>query len=335
MAKLARVLFLCGLGTVAGCYAVGTPPHDPVSFGLPQATSTLEAHRASGTSAASTSGDGATATCTDSSPPSTEAAPDSRDSLFAPPARFAGLGSLTIAIPSPDAPVFSVQRLDSPSDYEEFGGAEPRRRRRKRTEFSANFNFSGYPWAEFDLGDIREQWDESWKYELNISAHFPLSGHVEPLVGAYFYFEDRDWSEGNSSVRNKVFGLGGEFAALLYLFKDADQRAFNLALMPFGRIGFGFNRGNFDNILTNVDGQPTQALASGDLDSVRFELAGGLDLRMIVARRVTVGLGAGVAYWNAFDVSGSYSGGVGVIVIRDFDFDGLDTFVRLTVGVLF
>jgi len=245
---------------------------------------------------------------------------------FAVPRLTLALGSLALAASAPSDRVQVAPDGSSPE-------ASSTSQRRRKTTFSATFNFSGYPWSEFDLGDLHdEEWDDAWKYELTFCGHYGLSGRVEPYGGAYFYFDDREWSEGTSSVDNKVFGFGVELGALLYALEKADTRAINIPVVPFLRIGMGFNDGNYKNVPNGED-----LFISGDIDSLRFEIAGGVDVRMIIGRRVMVGIGAGVCYWNSFNVDGVTRNGVGVIVISndDVDFEGLDAFARLTVGILF
>jgi hypothetical protein len=114
--------------------------------------------------------------------------------------------------------------------------------------------------------------------------------------------------------------------------EKADTRLFNLPIVPFLRVGLGFNDGDFKNIPIGND-----LFISGNIDGLRFETAAGLDVRLIVAQRVMVGIGAGVSYWNAFDVSGAAHNGVGVVVISNdhSGFEGLDIFTRLTIGIIF
>lgn len=244
---------------------------------------------------------------------------------FGVPRMTVALGSLALAASSPSDRTRAAPDGSSPE-----ASSTPRQKR--GTTFSATFNFSGYPWSEFEIGDLDEEWDDAWKYEVTFCGHTGLSGHVEPYAGAYFYFDDREWKGGTSSVDNRVFGLGLELGAHLYALEKADTRAINIPVVPFLRIGMGFNDGKYENVPKGDD-----LFISGDIDSLRFEIAGGVDVRMIIGRRVMVGIGAGVCYWNSLDVNGVTRNGVGVIVISDdeADFEGLDAFARLTVGILF
>ncbi|UCG48225.1 MAG: hypothetical protein JSU94_00305 [Phycisphaerales bacterium] len=148
--------------------------------------------------------------------------------------------------------------------------------------------------------------------------------------GAYFYYQDRRWDEGLSRIRDKIFGLGGEIGAMFYVLPVSDNQPFNLALMPFARIGVGFNWGDFSNI------PALGRFYSGDLGDVRFEVSGGVEARLLIARLLMVGIGAGVGYWNSFDVDAVIIGQGGAIIgFRSVPYDGLDAFLRLTIGVVF
>lgn len=201
--------------------------------------------------------------------------------------------------------------------------------------FSASLNVSGFPSTDFRLGSLKTSWDSAWRYELQFSGHLPLNGHVEPLFGAYFYFEEREWADGSRSVFNDVWGLGLDLAAMLYPMPRADERPFNVALMPFARIGIGFNDGGFSNV--PVPGPQPDTYSSGTIGSGRVELSIGAEARLVLLRRITVGIGAGFLYWDTFDVSAAVLGGAGVVIIRDspLSFRGTDVFARITVGFIF
>ena len=94
----------------------------------------------------------------------------------------------------------------------------------------------------------------------------------------------------------------------------------------------GFNDGDFDNIPHGND-----LFVSGDIDGLRWEIGGGVDVRLLIGRRIMLGIGAGVTYWNSFEVNGAARNGVGIIVISDdeLDFNGLDAFTRLMIAIRF
>ena len=253
---------------------------------------------------------------------------------FAIPKPTLSLGALalgSLALGAPAAGEF--EPVDEDADFEEPSWPSPSASRKKRgTTFSANFNFTGYPWTEFQFADVKDGWDSAWKYELNISGHYGLSGNVEPFGGAYFSYEEREWEDGSASIKSQVFSIGAELGALLYAMEKADKHPINFPIVPFFRVGLGFNQGDYKNVPTGDD-----LFMSGDLDGLRFEIAGGVDVRLIIAQRIMLGIGAGVCYWNSFNVGGVTRNGVGVIVIGDdkAGFEGLDVFARLTLGLLF
>ena len=99
---------------------------------------------------------------------------------------------------------------------------------------------------------FKEPWDSGNRGELDIMYHLDIQyGHVEPVLGGYFFYESREWSEGDANVDNDVVGFGVEAAAILYPMKNPDKRDFTVGLMPYTRLGFGWQDGTFRNVPTS------------------------------------------------------------------------------------
>ena len=258
---------------------------------------------------------------------------DSLKPLALPPVNLS-LPSLSFAgAPrSRTGPPEEEEEEDMGSEEESAGGREARGGRGRRTIFSTNVIVTGYPWSEFHFGDINEQWDSAWKYEFNIVGHFGQMDQVDAYGAGYFSYDDRKWDNGFSSVKNQVYTIGGELGAFLYPFNDPESRPINIPIVPFLRVGFGYNDGDFKNVPNGHD-----VFFTGNIDGLRVEAAAGVDVRVIIGRRVSFGVGTGINYWNAFEINGTARNGVGIIVIGHdhADFEGFEIFARLSVGLLF
>jgi len=245
------------------------------------------------------------------------------------------LGELAIG-PAPRA---AADEFDFDDEEVDLGEQErPTQVRKKKTgmgryTFSGSVIFTGYPWTDFEFGDVDDGWDDAWKFEGNITGYYGLSDRVNPFAGLFFSYDIREWEGGSSSsIDYQTYSIGAELGALLHAFKAADKRALNLPIVPFIRFGLGFNDGDFDRVPVGND-----LFISGDIDGIRFEIGGGLDVRLIIAQTVMVGIGGGVTYWNALQMDGVVRNGVGIVVINDdeADFHGLEAFARLMVGIMF
>jgi hypothetical protein len=256
---------------------------------------------------------------------------DSLKPLALPPVNLS-LPSLSFAgAPrSRTAPPEEEEEMGDEVEFVEPSGGQGRKGR--RVNFSTNVIVTSYPWSEFNFGDLNEQWDSAWKYEFNIVGHFGQMDQVDGYGAGYFSYDDRKWDNGLSSVKNQVYTIGGEIGAFLYPFKNPESRPINIPIVPFLRFGLGYNDGDFKNVPNGHD-----AFFSGDIDGLRVEAAAGVDVRVIIGRRFSFGIGTGINYWNAFEINGVARNGVGIIVIGHdhADFEGFEIFARMSVGLLF
>ncbi len=190
--------------------------------------------------------------------------------------------------------------------------------------------------ADFRIAAQRENWDRTERVELSFYSREPLHGRVEALIGGHLYREERDWNEGDQRVIVDAWGFGLDMGAMIYPFPNADEREFNIGLVPFVRFGIGLSDGDFRNIDVNLPGEVGSS--SGELGEYRYDFGLGAEVRALIGRTFYFGLGAGYNWWTTADGSaGTTRNGVDIIVIQDdkFDFKGSEGYLRATVGFYF
>ena len=192
-------------------------------------------------------------------------------------------------------------------------------------------------WAEaqldstFTLADIRQEWDQSERIEIGFRAGMPPERVGIPFIHAGLFYEDRDWEEGRQSIDYEAFGLavggGIEFRLL-----DRDGGRLALGVVPWGRIGLATQHVIVDDVL-DAD---LEDVLHGSFSVGRLDGAAGIDLRLTLARRLVVELGAGAEYWKSANVVlVATNVGSAVGVSDSIDFDGHGTFARLGAAITF
>jgi hypothetical protein len=197
---------------------------------------------------------------------------------------------------------------------------------------SVNAVYYGYHSGDFSIGSFKEPWDSGNRGELDIMYHLDIQyGHVEPVLGGYFFYESREWSEGDANVDNDVVGFGVEAAAILYPMKNPDKRDFTVGLMPYTRLGFGWQDGTFRNVPT------AKGFSTGDVNPERGEVTFGLDLRATLHDSLMVAAGPALNLWYASSADAVTRDQTGVIVEEEdrLDFDGNEVVFRVSVGFKF
>ena len=199
---------------------------------------------------------------------------------------------------------------------------------------SISLDVIGYASQEFDVGYREEDWSSGNRYELNVFAQLE-SGRVSPGGGFYVFYEEREW-DGRSftgvggttqeHAELDCWGFGLQGGATINLVEPG--KALNLALVPYLRGGLGFQDFTAKDVV--IDGFRYDLSA----DSGRIELAAGVDLRLVVAKRLEVVFGGGVDYWSGADVAlYAGTGGGGIAVGSNGTFTGTDAWVRLGFGL--
>lgn len=207
--------------------------------------------------------------------------------------------------------------------------AAERQRATPIDEGRLNMGIAGYvfPDSEFELLEEHEKWDTAQRFELQLMYHQSRDVQVQPVAGTYFYYDRRRWSDNGAKASFESLGAGLEFGALLHPLTYEPRESIDLAFYPYARFGIGTNGGNYRGVST------AEGTASGDLGVFRVEGGIGADLRLIIQRRMMLSIGGGFMWWDTFDTAVvSVINGSGIVVVRndDTDFDGKDTFLRVT-----
>jgi hypothetical protein len=196
---------------------------------------------------------------------------------------------------------------------------------------SNNFQVATNTGGKFSLGDTKEAWDSADRYEIDWLFHFPLNGNTEPLLGAYIFYENRDYSDGRADIDYDAIGGGVESAMIIHFLEDPKDADFKLGLMPYGRFGGAFQDGTFKDVPESSN------FASGDMDELRGEFTLGLDLRTEINNKYLAAVGVGFSYWFSSHPDAEIKDRTGVVV-DDSDrlrFSGTDLFIRASVGFKF
>jgi hypothetical protein len=196
---------------------------------------------------------------------------------------------------------------------------------------SVTFDALEYTSEHFDMGLASGSWNTSQRYEADFLAQLS-DQRVGPVGGGYVFYEERDWrGEARASADYSCWGFGLQGGAAIQLLKPEQKT--RLSLVPMLRGGIGFQDLTVNNLpVAGVGGVQTYSLTAG---SGRVEVAAGLDLRLVVARRLEIVFGGGADYWSAADVyvtAGTGGAGVGVVG-NSYAFHGTDSFLRFGLGV--
>ncbi len=203
---------------------------------------------------------------------------------------------------------------------------------------AVTFDVLSYADQQFDMGLVEAQWSEGQRYELNFMATVGDREPVQPCGGVYVFYEQRGYEGTNDeSADYDCWGVGLQGGATINLLPAG--RKLGLGLVPYARGGLGYQDLTANNVPVDDDGLSVtpDKLYSLSADSGRVEVAAGVDLRLTIARRVTVVFGGGVAYWAAANVyiSGGSNGGSVGVVGNSYAFSGTDAFVRMGAGISF
>jgi hypothetical protein len=244
------------------------------------------------------------------------------------------LGAACASYNTSPTPVPTFTTPESLPDMPQSGGFDQMDAYREgRYKMSGSFNVTRIEGGNFQLGHVKERWDTAMRYELDFLFHFGMQKkHLEPLAGAYVFWENRDWSAGGiSSVDCDTIGFGLETGANLFAFEGGEQAKFNMGLLPYARFGFGFQSGTFDNMPSSL------GYSTGNLDGQRFEITLGLDAHVMLLRTLRLALGGGFTYWGSTDQSAVTRDGMGNIIDPhdSLSFRGNDLFLRASVGLKF
>lgn len=204
--------------------------------------------------------------------------------------------------------------------------------RRGDYRLSANLVYADYHSGDFSLGSFKEPWDSGSRSELDLMYHLEVQrGFIEPVLGGYMFWETRDWSEGDAEVDNDVIGFGVEAAAILYPMKNPQERDLAVGLMPYLRLGVGWQNGTFENIPTS------KGFSTGDVDYERGEVSFGLDLRATMYDSLMVAVGPVYNLWYSSSTDAVTRDGIGAIVEEEdsLSFDGNELSFRASIGFKF
>jgi len=185
--------------------------------------------------------------------------------------------------------------------------------------------------SDFALGSLSEPWDRASRVEAELWYHIGLPRRLDPMVGAYGFYEDRKWSEGIAEVDTRAAGLGVQLGARFDPSTAYGERAFRLTLTPYSRLGAALQGGEFENV--PVSG----GVSSGDIDRWQVEGTVGADVRLDWMKTLVLGVGTGLTGWISPKIEGvtRVPGVPGVDFKDGLRFWGWDVFVRFTAGIDF
>lgn len=182
--------------------------------------------------------------------------------------------------------------------------------------------------STFSLADVRHEWDESRRVELGLRTGIPTGGRATPFGHASLFYEERSWEDVDGLVDYEAFGIAGGAGAAIRLTR-ADARL-ALELVPWGRLGLAGQ----DVIARGV--RDDDRVIDSSFEVGRFDIAGGVDLRLTLARRLIVELGAGGEWWQSANVTVVFTNrGSAVGVSESVDFSGHGVFARLGAAIAF
>ncbi|MEM7263810.1 MAG: hypothetical protein AAF488_17615 [Planctomycetota bacterium] len=190
--------------------------------------------------------------------------------------------------------------------------------------------------ADFSLGRVNDEWDDAERFEVQLLYQGERDIQVQTVTGAYLYYENKRWREGQARVRHESFGIGMEAGALLHPFTYAPGAPFDFAFYPYLRYGIGTADGRIRNVPVARGSGP--GTLSGDLGDFRSEGGVGADLRVRLGPRVMIGTGVGVLWWDSLDTAVvSIRNGVGTVIVSndDLSVDGRDVFARFVLDIAF
>lgn len=185
--------------------------------------------------------------------------------------------------------------------------------------------------SDFHLGNEKDSWDSGSRYELDFLFHFPAEEYIEPIGGAFLFYEEHDYDDGPKHIDYDVYGAGIEFGALFTPMKVPDKAPVVVGIMPYTRIGFGYQDGVFRNIPTS------EGTSTGDINDWRMSIGLGVDARVSFFQRLLAGVGIGFEYWSSARPDGTTRDANGMIVEENdqLRFRGTDWWVRAGIGFKF
>ena len=190
------------------------------------------------------------------------------------------------------------------------------------------FQFHYYSYAghdEFSLGRTNEGWDSSERYEIMFAVDDFWQGRSGYYGGFYIFWEEHLWERGSSYVDVNAFGAGYEMGGRFWIVAPRERPALNIAIAPYGRIGFAFQDVDFEDV-------PDGANAiDGAVDVERMEFMLGVDLLGRLGTRGQFTAGVGAQFWLSEQVASDINGNP----LSTESFNGDSLFFRFSFGMRF
>ena len=185
------------------------------------------------------------------------------------------------------------------------------------------YSFAGHD--EFSLANFDDNWDSSERYELVIAMDDFWQGRSGFYAAYYLFWEEREWQRGNSYLDVNAFGGGVEAGGRFWLLVPRDRPALNIALAPYGRLGFAFQDVDFEDV-------PDGANAiDGAVDVERIEFVVGVDVLGRIGHNGQISAGVGAQFWISDQVAADING----TPVSTESFNGDSLFYRFSAGIRF
>jgi len=209
--------------------------------------------------------------------------------------------------------------------------AESDLERRPEGNYELDVTAASVQASDFALGSLRDPWDTASRLEAELWYHIGLPRRLDPMVGAYVFYDVRDWSEGPAEVDYRAAGLGVQLGARFDPRRTPETRPVRVTMTPYSRLGWGLQDGEFRDVPVS------NGFSSGDVDRWRLEGTVGADFRLDFKKTLVLGLGTGLSGWFSPNLEGVTRGfGGQVIDTKDeLRFQGWDWFVRFSAGIDF
>ncbi len=185
------------------------------------------------------------------------------------------------------------------------------------------FHYTGHD--EFSLGNFSDNWDTSRRYEWSFGVDDYWESRREFFGALYVFWEHREWARSDQFIETKAFGAGYEFGGRFWLVNPRGRPPINIALAPYGRMGFAYQDVDYANILEGGN------LIDGAVDVERLEFFAGVDLLVQFSHRGQASLGLGAHLWFADQVAADVNGNQ----VSTESFNGDSVFLRLSLGLEF
>jgi hypothetical protein len=113
--------------------------------------------------------------------------------------------------------------------------------------------------------------------------------------------------------------------------KEPDRAPVVFGVMPYTRIGCGYQDGVFRNV------RASGGTSDGGINDWRMSIGLGIDARASFFQRLLAGVGVGFEYWSSNRPDGTTRDGNGVIIEEDdrLRFRGTDWWLRASIGFKF